>query len=98
MSLRIVKYRQLSKVFEKLAPFNLPLVRVLETIYYNYVYCNYNCAIMIDLCVWEADARTTWLRRLPVIPSMLPGKMRVNPDYRSDLNNWQIYLYAQYWM
>jgi len=94
MTLRIVKYRQISKIFEKLVPINLPLIRVLETIYYNYVFSNYSSVIFVDLCIWTADARTTWLRRLPVIPSMVPGKVRLDPNYRSDLSNWQVYLYS----
>lgn len=71
MSLRIVKLRPIAKIFKFLHPINLPLFRVLEVIYYNYLFCNFYSAILIDMAIWKPDARTTWLRRLPVDPSMI---------------------------
>lgn len=97
MSLRIVKIRPLFVIFEKLAPINLPLVRVLETIYYNYIFCSFYSVILIDMSIWELDARTTWIRRLPVSPSTIK-KLRESPNPWTNITPWQMYIYAQYYL
>lgn len=71
MSLRLVKLRPLGKVFKRLHKINLPLFRLLEVIYYNYLFCNFYSVILIDMSIWQPDARKTWIRRLPINPSMI---------------------------
>jgi hypothetical protein len=97
MSLRIIKIRPIGKVFKMLHPINLPLFRVLEVIYYNYLFCNFYSAILIDMAIWKPDARTTWLRRLPVVPSMI-GVVRKSPNIWTDVSPFALYINAQYYV
>lgn len=51
MTLRLVKYRPLPKLFEKLQTINLPLFRVLEVVYYNYIVSNWYSSIWINMVI-----------------------------------------------
>lgn len=97
MSLRIIKLRPIGKVFKWLHPINLPLFRVLEVIYYNYVFCNFYSAIIIDMAIWKPDARKTWLRRLPVAPHMV-NLVRESPNVWTDVTPFSLYINAQYYV
>jgi hypothetical protein len=97
MSLRLVKLRPLGKVFKRLHRVNLPLFRVLEVIYYNYLFCNFYSVILIDMSIWQPDARKTWLRRLPINPSMI-DKVRMSKDWTTDLSPLSVYINAQYYI
>ena len=66
MSLRLVKCRPIPRFFDKISTFNLPVVRVLQVIYYNYLACNWFSCVMLLLVVEQHDATKNWLRRLPV--------------------------------
>jgi len=97
MSLRIIKLRPIGKVFKLLYPVNLPLFRVLEVIYYNYLFANYYAVICIDIAIWEPDARRTWLRRTPVSPAIM-GTIRQSPNIWTDMTPLSLYIHALYYV
>ena len=82
-TVRLVKIRPITAVFNKLKERNLHLWRILEVLTYYYVICHYLACLLLANAAFDHDARETWLRRIPIPEA---SSMRVEASVFTDMS------------
>ena len=94
-SIRLVKIRPVFQVFNALKDKNLNLWRIIEVLTYYYLICHYLACILLANAAFNHDARSVWLRRIPVPQE---DDIRTNESVFSDMSSLSIYIHAIYFV